>query len=364
MKHFFTACIILCALIFTSCSTILGTKNQRLYVFSNAESAQVTVNDSVYNLPANIYVKRSKNPLKMSYQSNTKQVDTLLKARHGALFVLGNVLNAPAFGAGYIVDLTNHKRFRYKKNIFFNDKDSLQTYELNAERYLAKRNIVDEAQKDSVHQKFKTSFFAADAKRKISEAKEFKKFNPTEGTLRFNLQPPTLFLIGLSKENQKINRFTNTVGGVGLGLGFDYYYKNDRFFSFETSVKGNVFDIMWWTSNDRESYKYDVSLRNGHRWKRFEVSYGASFTYSEYNYKVFRQPNYGNVVPMFSDDDDYSTKFYTNYQTFGFSTLFHYQLTSVMFVGIRYNPSIYSTRQTGSGFNYEHVLGFDYRIKF
>lgn len=361
MKHFFTTCIILCALIFTSCSTILGTKNQRLYVFSNAESAKVTVNDSVYNLPANIYVKRSKNPLKMTYQSNTKQVDTLLKARHGALFVLGNVLSAPAFGAGYIVDLTNHKRFRYKKNIFFNDKDSLQTYELNAERYLAKRNIVDEAQKDSVHQKFKTNFFAADAKRKLSEAKEFKKFNPTAGTLRFNLQPPTLFMIGLSNENGNVDSFSNTVGGAGFGLGFDYYYKNNRFFSFETSVKGNLFDIMWWSSYDIKAFKYDISLRNGHRWKRFEASYGISFVYTDYDYKI--PVVYETPITSYMSDDN-KRNYDVNYRSLGFSTLFNYQLTSVMFVGIRYNPSVYSFRQTGNGFNYEHVLGFDYRIKF
>lgn len=347
MKHFFTACIILCALIFTSCSTILGTKNQRLYVFSNAESAQVTVNDSVYNLPANIYIKRSKNPLKMSYQSNTKQVDTLLKARHGALFVLGNVLNAPAFGAGYIVDLTNHKRFRYKKNIFFNDKDSLQTYELNAERYLAKRNIVDEAQKDSVHQKFKTNFFAADAKRKLREAKEFKRYNPTAGTFKFNIQPPTLSLMGFSKENTDVDYFSNSVGGMGFGIGGDYYYKNQQFISLDLSHRLNQFNPPYVDSEyDFIAHNINFSLRKGHRLNRIEYSYGLSFNL------------------FFNEYTKDNRSFLDSYNTLGFSTLFSYQLTSVMFVGIRYNPSVYSFKSINKGFDYGHIVGFDYRIKF
>lgn len=362
MKHFFTTCVILCALIFTSCSTLLSKKTQKLNVFSNAKNAQVTVNDSVYNLPAEIYVQRGRQPLKMMYQSNSKQVDTLLKARHSALFILGNLLNAPAFGAGYVVDLTNQKRFKYKKNIFFNDKDSLTTYQYKAERYLAKRNIVDEEHKQLIHQKYEDDFFAADAKIKRKQEREFKRFNPTAGTFKFNIQPPTFSITGLSDKNMKIDRFTNTVGGFGMGVGFDYYYKNNRFISADVSVRSNVFDIFWWSSNDRESFKHDISLRYGHRWDRLEFSYGPSFTYSTYNYKIWNPTNFGDVMPMMSDDD--SQKFYTNYRTLGFSSLFHYQLTSVMYIGLRYSPSVYSFRQSGSGFDYEHVIGFDYRIKF
>src|SRR5690606_26008743 len=184
--------------------------------------------------------------------------------------------------------------------------------------------------------------------------KEFKRFNPTEGSFRFNIQPPTLFLVGLSKENQKVDRFTNTVGGVGFGIGFDYYYKNNRFFGFETSFKGNEFDPFWWTYNDRRTYKIDLSLRNGHRYKRFEYGYGPSFTYTSYRY---------NLPGKYLYEDEISTKHYS-YRTLGFSTLFNYQLTSVMYVGLRYNPSVYSFRKTGNGFDYEHVIGIDYRIKF
>lgn len=361
MKTLASATFVLLAIGLTSCSTIFRTKTQKLNVFSNAEKATIVVNDSTYHLPASVYVTRSKEPLEIVYQSENKQIDTLLEAEKGPLFYLANIPSIPAFGVGYWVDLTTQKRFKYRKNIFFNDKDSLEIYEFRADRYLAKHHIADEEQKQHIHEKFKKDYLASVANRKIRQEKEFKRLNPTEGSFRFNIQPPTLFLVGLSKENEKVDRFSNTVGGVGFGLGFDYYYKNNRFFGFETSVKGNVFDIMWWSSHNRESFKYDISLRNGHRWKRFEASYGVSFTYSTYNYKV-RNEYYGEIKPFMSDDN--SRSFHTDYRTLGFSTLFNYQLTSVMFVGIRYNPSVYSMRQTGGALDYEHVLGIDYRIKF
>lgn len=361
MKHFYKLLLLFTVLTLTSCSTIFATKTQKLHVFSNADKARVTVNDSIYNLPAQIYVARSKEPLEITYQSENKQIDTVFKAKHSPLFYLGNILNAPALGAGYVVDLTNQKRFKYRKNIFFNDKDSLEIYEFRADRYLAKHHIADGEQKQHIHEKFKKDYLASDANRKIRQEKEFKRLNPTEGSFRFNIQPPTLFLVGLSNKNGNINSFSNTVGGAGFGLGFDYYYKNDRFIGLETSVRGNLFDIMWWSSYDIKAFKYDMSLRKGHRWKRYEVSYGVSFVYTDYDYKV--PYTYQYPITTFTSDDN-KRNYDVNYRSLGFSTLLNYQLTSVMFVGLRYNPSVYSFRKTGNGFDYEHVIGIDYRIKF
>lgn len=361
MKKLISATFVLLAIGLTSCSTIFRTKTQKLNVFSNAEKAKIVVNDSTYNLPASVHVTRSKEPLEIVYQSENKQIDTLLEAEKGPLFYLANIPSIPAFGVGYWVDLTTQKRFKYRKNIFFNDKDSLEIYEFRADRYLAKHHIADGEQKQHIHEKFKKDYLASDANRKIRQEKEFKRLNPTEGSFRFNIQPPTLFLVGLSKENGNVNSFSNTVGGAGFGLGFDYYYKNDRFIGLETSVRGNLFDIMWWSSYDIKAFKYDMSLRKGHRWKRYEVSYGVSFVYTDYDYKV--PYTYQYPITTFTSDDN-KRNYDVNYRSLGFSTLFNYQLTSVMFVGIRYNPSVYSFRKTGNGLDYEHVLGIDYRIKF
>ena len=363
MKTLFKISALLLTVGLTSCSTVFRTKTQTINVFSNATAAKVTVNDSVYNLPAKIKLLRSKKPITLSFQSANQQFDTIISSKSGPLFYLGNIVTSPLFGVGYWVDLTNKKRYQYKKNIFLNDKEGLELYEYKADKYIAKREITDSLKQVEIRENIKKHVEVTAIKKQKNDAIEFKRFNPTAGTFRFNIQPPTLSIIGLSKENMKIDRFTNSLGGAGFGMGFDYYYKNNRFFATDLSVRANVFDVMWWSSNDRESFKHDLSFRKGHRLKRFEFSYGLSFTYSTYNYKKY---NYNNqeIKPMMSDDDDDSRKFYTNYRTIGFSSLFHYQLTSVMYVGIRYNPSIYSFRATGNGFDYEHVIGIDYRLKF
>lgn len=361
MKTLFKISAILLTVGLTSCSTVFRTKTHTINVFTNAAEAKVTVNDSVYSLPAKIELLRSKKPVTLSYQSENKQLDTIVSAVKGPVFYLGNLPSLPFFGVGYWVDLTTQKRFKYPKNIFLNDKDGLEIQEYKADRYIAKHNITDTVRQLEIRENINNHFAAADAKRKVREQREFKRYNPTEGTFRFNIQPPTLFLIGLSNKNGNIESFSNTVGGAGFGLGFDYYYKSDRFVGLETSIRGNLFDIMWWSSYDIKAFKYDISLRKGHRWKRFEASYGISFVYTDYDYK--KPYDYNSPIKTFTSEDN-RRNYDVNYRALGFSTLFNYQLTSVMFVGLRYNPSVYSFRTTGNGFDYEHIIGIDYRIKF
>lgn len=360
MKIFIKIIALFLAVGLTSCNTVFRAKTQSINIFSNASEAKITVNDSVYKLPATIKLLRAKQPVTISYASQNKTLDTIITPRTGPLFYLGNLVTSPFFGAGYWVDLMNHKRYQYRKNIFINDKEGLAIQEYKADRYIAKHQITDTVKQLEVRTHINKHFEAAAIKKEQSEKRLFKKFNPTEGTFRFNIQPPTLFLIGLSNKNGNIESFSNTVGGAGFGLGFDYYYKNNRFIGLETSLRGNVFDVMWWSSYDIKAYKYDISIRKGHRWKRFEFSYGPSFTYTDYDYKV----PYKEIAPIqaFTSEDN-RRNFDVNYRTLGFSSLFNYQLTSVMFVGVRYNPSIYSFRETGNGFDYEHVIGIDYRIK-
>lgn len=361
MKHLGKILLLLSLVTLTSCSTVFRTKTQKINVFSNATSSHVKVNDSVYLLPAKIEVLRSKNPLLISYNSNNKNFDTIIRSGKGPVFYLGNLPTIPLLGVGYWVDLTNQKRFKYPKNIFINDKDDLEIQEYKADRYIAKHAITDTVRQNEIRENINNHFASADAKRERRAAREFKKFNPTEGSFRFNIQPPTLFLMGLSNENVNIDTFTNTDGGVSFGLGFDYYYKNNRFISLETSLKGNLFDMFWWPEYDFRAFKYDLSLRKGHRWKRFEVSYGISFVFTDYYYK--KPYKYEYPITSYTSDD--SRKIYdANYRALGFSSVFNYQLTSVMFVGLRYNPSLYSFRLKGNGFDYEHVVGIDYRIKF
>lgn len=360
MKHFYKLLLFFTVLMLTSCSTIFRTKTQTIHVFSNASEAKVSVNDSVYNLPAKIKLLRSKKPVTLSYQSENKQFDTIIPSKSGPLFYLGNLASSPFFGAGYWVDLMNHKRFQYRKNIFLNDKDHLEIQEYKADRYIAKRNITDTLKQLEIREHINNHFEAVAVKIKEREQREFKRYNPTAGTFKFFMAPPTLSLIGLSSKNPNLDQFNNFVGGVGFGLGGDYYYKDNRFISLELSNRVNQFDDFWWSGHEVLARKLDISVRKGHRKNRFEYSYGISYTYTDYNYSLPRDNS--AIKPFMSDDN--RRHFTDSYSALGLSSLVNYQLTSVMYIGIRYNPSIYSFRSSGKSFDYEHIIGIDYRIKF
>lgn len=361
MKHFLHKLLLLYTLVtITSCTTILHRKNQRINVFSNAENAEITVNDSVYTLPAKIKLVRDKKPVTISYRSTNKQFDSIIKSKISPVFSAINLTTIPAFGAGYLVDLTNKKRFAYPKNIFFNDKDSLEIYEQRVEEHIYRHNITDQEKIEDLHYHFKRSYFKEERARKLKEEKNFKRFNPTAGTFKIFIAPPTLSLVGFSSKNPNIDQFSNFVGGIGFGFGFDYYYKNNRFVSMELSNRANQFEDFYWSSHDVMAHKLDFSLRKGHRIHRFEYSYGVSITYTNYKYSL---PFNGSPIKPFMSDDE-RRHFTESYKTAGFSSLINYQITPIMYIGIRYNPAIYSFRKSGNGFDYEHVIGLDYRLKF
>src|SRR5690606_15996766 len=110
MKNLSKLLLLFTVLTLTSCSTILHRKQQKINVFSNAKNATITLNDSVYALPAKIKLVRDKQPVTISYRSANKQFDSIIKSKISPVFSAINLTTIPVFGAGYLVDLTNKKR--------------------------------------------------------------------------------------------------------------------------------------------------------------------------------------------------------------------------------------------------------------
>lgn len=362
MKHFYRLLLLFSVLTLTSCSTILHRKQQKVNVFSNAENATITVNDSVYQLPAKIKLLRDKTPVTISYQSANKQLDTIVNGKLSPVFKSMNLTTAYFFGVGYLVDLTNKKRFSYPSNIFFNDNINAKVYENRAEAYIIRKNITDNDKKEEIRFVFKRNYFSDQRKLLKKQEKEFKLYNPAVGKFRIFIAPPTLSLIGFSSKNPNVEQFNNFVGGIGFGFGADYFYKENKFISAEISNRANQFDPFYWSDYDVYAHKLDLSVRKAHKRNRFEYSYGLSFTYTDFEYKLPREKNI--IKPLMTFEDDDREGFKNNYVTLGFSTLANYQISSIMFIGLRYNPSFYSFRSNGSGFDYEHVISIDYRLKF
>ena len=346
MKHLYKVLLLFTAVNLASCSTILHRKQQKINVFSNAENATITVNDSVYQLPTRIKLLRDKTPVAISYQSANKQLDTIVNGKLSPVFKSVNLSTAYFFGIGYLVDLTNKKRFSYPSNIFFNDNPNAKVYENRAEEYIIRKNITDNDKIEEIRSVFKRNYFSDQRKLAKREEKEFQRFNPKVGKFRMFIAPPTLSLIGFSSKNPNIEQFNNFVGGIGFGFGADYFYKENKFISVEISNRANQFDPFYWSDYDVYAHKLDLSVRKAFKKNRFEYSYGFSFTYTDFEYKLPREKNIIKPLMTFEDDDRIGIK--KNYVTLGFSSLANYQISSIMFIGLRYNPSIYSFRSQDS----------------
>ena len=139
MKEIFLRLVVvlLTVLLSTSCATLINTRTVRVNVFSDTDSVKVHFNnDSLnwHNLPTNIDVIRSKNNLMITTQKDTTQKQIEVKRRLSTAFWLGNLSFGPFDVLGYIVDLTNHKRFTYPKTIFI-DYNNNRYYTLQKSLY-------------------------------------------------------------------------------------------------------------------------------------------------------------------------------------------------------------------------------------
>jgi len=311
-------------------------------------------------LPIKLKVKRSREPLKISLLTNNSiSIDTLLIPKVGDLFSAGNIPTIPLLGAGYWIDLTNDKRFAYPRNIFINTIDDLDEVDYKTSRYIAKHQITDENEKAEIYDKFKKlKAKDYDFKQSVEKLHNYR-FNLVAGRVRFNLIMPSIYQNGISTKNPEVKSFKTQGVGFNLGFGLDYFYNTNHFLTYESSLKTSSW--AFWSIPDINPKKIDFTLRNGFRKNRMEYSLGLSFNYVDYTYKI-PDENLGSIRPFFSDDD--KTEFRENYRTLGFSTLVSYQLTSALFIGFRYDPTVLSFRNIGNQLNYEHVFGLDLRFKF
>ena len=370
MNAYKTTALIFLALSTVSCATIWSKKTQKVHVYSNVKEGRLITNDSViHQLPATIEVKRDKKDLHLTLATEEYKETYTIASQINPVFTFGNLLTIPAFGAGYLIDLTNKKRFSYKKHIFLGkfDEETDQTTR-NAEEYIARHGITNDSVVETIYKREIQKTQNRQQKQIAYDDWSFKRFHPAKGTFYFNILTPSLYMIGISSENPNLSRFKNKAGGMSLGVALDYFYADKQFITLEIAHRSNVFDPFYFL--DRYSYdlmvdKVNLSVMHSHRINRFNIGYGLSFDRVFYNYRVWKEHWIPNDLPyeLYMSDDG-KKQFSENYITLGFSGLLSYQWTQRLHIGVFYKPSVYSIRSGQSSFNYEHVTGLDIRLKF
>ena len=99
-----------------SCATLLHDNNVDVRVYSDTDSVKIFVNDdtTAYYPPTVVNVKRSGKDLSITAWKDTVRKTVSINSRLSTAFWLGNL---PTAYAGYIIDLTNSKKYTYPSDI-------------------------------------------------------------------------------------------------------------------------------------------------------------------------------------------------------------------------------------------------------
>ncbi len=215
--------------------------------------------------------------------------------------------NFMSYGIGYIIDLLNHRRFTYPKHIYTSVYDTAVSY------------------------------------------RNYQPVMPAQ-TLLFQISLPSVNYLF-----QQPDGYTNPkqgVGSAGIGLGLDYYYKDDHFIHSYFLMGTDVFFIppvpqtFLWAQQHNMSFM-SICLSHGQRAGRFSMSQGLSFS-----------RNYFWPDQFWGDDFNFNQTARSVTNVYGFYFDLYLQLNHNFYLGVIYKPSVW--RVSGERPQaYEHSVSLD-----
>jgi hypothetical protein len=305
-----------------------------MFISSDLQNSGVIIKDSNnYKLPAQVVVARSKNELPFTVlQNDTIVNDTILKPELSNAFWWGNAGLLLYFApVGWLVDLTNSKRFTYGNYIYI---DSLR----NVHSFQYSDKLFSDGYSDI--------FFYKHKKRNIN----------------LLLSVPEANLFHLSPRNETPKNFA---GFLGLGIGMEYFYKNNKSLQLRSDAIMNFivpfpapFD--WDESQPWENCNaFNISLTDNFRWKRFQFGYGLNFANSTW----VRHGYY--IEPQEPADKNYRHEWIDGMSRtntmLGLVSNTYYRLLKYFYLGIIYRPSFWNLSNHKP--IYEHSISLDFMVK-
>jgi len=309
------AIIVPLLLCLTSCATVFNSKEYPLKISSNNAKAQAKVYDSIYNLPANVTVKRSKDDLKVVLITDSVTKKFTIKPRLNRQFVWGNLAYGPVALAGYFTDVTNPKRFYYGNEVLLND--------FNAD------NIIKAGGGINAYLK--------------------KKYPTAKGQFNILISIPYVNGFYLQPHNEGVKKLG---GFFGASIGAEYYYKDTKYVKFTV---GSTIDFLApvpapvdYDGVNQFAIAYNFTVTDNYKLNRFTLGYGLN--YSIYDWRL--------------DNDDYKTQgilpapLNKINRGLGLLTSGYFQFSKAFFMGVVYNPT-FITVSPVTQFSYQHVISLD-----
>jgi hypothetical protein len=297
-----------------SCATILNkrvqkisistAKNVKVIAVGKAVSADSAGSDS--DSARSYYVQRSRDPLKVDVQIDSSNKSFYLKPKNSILFWL----NFSTYGVGMLVDMTNPKRFAYRKSYHFTADDTLNI------RY---------------------RFIPRRPKRTIAP---FEK-----GAINFSLSQPAANIFNM----QTIDGPYASGGIFGIEAGADFFYRRNHFLSVSMGAATDVLPVDYIGPGyiDRGSAIFG-SVRENIVLRNFSLGYGLSVS------KFFWEEYLNDTISISHSISNIAL---------GLSFAAQYRVTKYLGFEFLYQPGLLNT-SFKPAFAYQHYMSFGVIWKF
>lgn len=306
----------------SSCATLITRKDYNINVSTNLPNAKAEILDSIYSLPADFKIRRSKEDLKIKLINDTLEKDFVVKASLNAAFLYANLICYPILPVMYGIDFTNQKRFYYGKSIFLNSYDTTGII----------RPKISKAYYDYWSRTYPTN------KGQINLIYSYPWVNS------FYLQP--------NKETSKIN-----TGFWGISAGLEYFYRDNKYISLTGSAVMDFFipfpGAIDFSGEMENMYSVYISLTDNYRFRRFTVGYGVNF--SRNTWELVYHDRFNPPPPTREPDAKTSN-------SIGFTLDGYHQIGKRFHIGLIYRPTLLKV-YPDIDFKYEHLISVDFRWK-
>lgn len=318
MKSVLAALVTL--LLLSSCSTFLHRRTTRFEIKSDNPSDKVEVNNKVYDLPAIVTVKRSKENLRLVLMNDSTSKEFFIRPSLSPMFLFVNMSWTWLAPVGWLVDSTNPKRFYYGGGVVLSMNDTV---------------TVKQTRLGRKYQNFM-----------------LHTFPEKKGTVRIALAPPFLSFYYFHPKDQP-RKFT--AGFYSASVGLEYFYKDSRYLS---TTFGAGTDMLLAPVPDlffeEAMHTVYVSLTDNVKINRFTLGYGLNYAVNKWRYDPYS--GFEDETPP---DDRRITE---TSHGLGVTLTSSVQLSKVFFAGIVYRPTLLKTKPE-TKFDYEHFIAIELSAK-
>lgn len=308
-----SALLVVLILVLSSCATVLNRSTKTIYITTTTPAKVVVNKDTLRTFQDKIpvEVQRQSADLKITVFSDSVTKKVSIKPRNSFAFWL-NAYPTPLFWTGFLIDGKNPKRYTYPSRMYFDMKDTTNTYLSYDPR--SKKGEID---------------------------------------LRISLPHINNFL--LKPDNESNYKF-NT-GFWGLSVGLDYYHSAKQFINLSATGVMDFF-LPVPAAVDMSGY-YEImnsafiSVSNNHKIKNFTLGYGLSYSRNRW---MLNYSEWGDPEPLTREPVE---KFNN---AIGFVFPAYYMPTEHFFIGLVYRPTFFRL-STENPFQYEHLISIDFGWK-